>query len=176
MAFIGQLTGKKYESLEAMLYEERREAMRRAKPDEAEKAFADVPTEKLKAILTAAQMGMDDTRIANERSKVDVTVWLNLHPEYVNSDRNSNLMRHELGGSINPTVAELEEAFQSLLPTGLLELNQAVLAKQEKAAMQDRANKIAENGGPLGRHTEEEMEKMSLHELRLRANGVFISR
>lgn len=156
-----------------MLYEERREAMRRA-PDEMEKEFADVPTEKLKAILIAAQMETDK-RLDAERSKVDVTVWLNLHPEYINSDRNRALMRHELGGAINPTVAELEEAYQALRGSNVLELNKAELAKQEKQATKDRSTQIKEDGGPLASpYSEDDLYSMPMETLPVLGNGGFI--
>jgi hypothetical protein len=165
MPFIGQLTGKQYDTFEHMLYEERKEAMRRAKPDEIEREFADVPPEKLKAICTAAQMETEGRFEDRARSNADVTIWLNQHPEYVNNDFNKKLMEHQMGVK-NPNFQELEVAYQQLRGSNLLQLDQAELVKQEAKSGKERAKQIR-----MTPYTEEELEAMPLDQLRSVCNG-----
>src|SRR5690349_13091201 len=102
MPFIGQLTGKQYETFELMLHEERKEAMRRATRSEREREFADVPLEKLRAICIAAQIEQEGGTEDRARAAADATIWLNNHPEYINNDFNKKLMLHQIGRA-NPT-------------------------------------------------------------------------
>src|SRR6185437_1359517 len=165
MPYIGQLTGKQYETFEAMLYEERKEAMRRAKPDEIEREFADVPLEKLKAICIAAQMETEGRSEDRVRSNADITVWLNLHPEYINNDHNKKLILHQIGHA-NPTFQEMDVAYQQLRASDLLQLDQAEVVKQEAKAGKERARQIRTTP-----YTEAELEAMPLDQLRSVCNG-----
>jgi len=165
MAFIGQLTGKQYETFEHMLYEERKEAMRRAKPDEIEREFADVPLEKLKAICNAAQMETEGRTEDRARSNADVTIWLNQHPEYINNDHNKKLMLHEIGRA-NPTFQEMEFGYQQLREADLLQLDRAEVVKQEAKNSKERAKQTRTTP-----YTEAELEAMSLDQLRSVCNS-----
>ncbi len=167
MAFIGQLTGKQYESFEAMVYEERREAMRRSNNSEVGKEYANITLDQLKAICIDAQIIQEGRSGPEaERAKHDATVWLSLHPEYINNDYNKKLMEHEMG-VINPTIQDLENAYQALRASDLLQLDQAEIVKQEQQAANQRAKGIKKAGGPLApMHTEDEMYSMSLEDLR----------
>src|SRR6185437_14433920 len=165
MPYIGQLTGKQYETFEAMLYEERKEAMRRANPDEIEREFADVPLEKLKAICIAAQMETEGRSDDRARSNADVTVWLNQHPEYINNDHNRTLMEHQMGVK-NPNFQDLEVAYQQLRSSDLLQLDQAEVVKQEAKAGKERARQVRTTA-----YTEAELEAMPLDQLRNVCNG-----
>ena len=165
MPFIGQLTGKQYETFEHMLYEERKEAMRRAKPDEIEREFADVPLEKLKAICNAAQMATEGRTVDRARSNADVTIWLNQHSEYINNDHNKKLLLHQIGRA-NPTFQELEVAYQQLREADLLQLDQAELVKQDAKSGEQRARQIRK-----AQYTEAELDAMPLDQLRSVCNS-----
>lgn len=166
MAYIGQLTGKQYETFEAMLYEERKEAMRRAAPLEKAREYADIPLEKLKAICTDAQIEMEGGTEDRARAVADATVFVNMHPEYINNEHNKKLMLHQVGRA-NPSFKELEVAYQQLRASDLLQLDRAEVVKEEAKADLERARGIRTTP-----YSEEELEAMPLDQLRSVCNGV----
>jgi hypothetical protein len=65
-----------------------------------------------------------------------------------------------------PTLSDLEEAYTALRAAGLLQLNQAVIQKQRKGEIADRAKEIeAQRTLP----DEEELYALPLDEIRRRA-------
>lgn len=165
MPYIGQLTGKQYETFEAMIYEERKEAMRRAAPLERGREYADVSREKLRAILNDAQIEAEGGTEDRARAVADATLFLNQHPEYINNDHNKKLMLHQVGRA-NPTFQELEVAYKELRAADLLQLDRAEVVKQEAKAGKERAKQIRTTP-----YTEEELEAMPLDQLRSICNG-----
>ena len=76
------------------------------------------------------------------RAKQDVDTFLAAHPEYKDCPSNSKLMNAALkliGVSINPTVDQLETAYESFRSSDALLLNKDVVARQAKEAAQQRA-------------------------------------
>jgi hypothetical protein len=110
------------------------------------------------------------TRNDGFRSRQDVAAFHVLHPEYRDDvEANTVLMNHELkrmGVPINPTIEQLETAYYSLRASGVLTLNQAVVAKQEKEAAKERAA-AHRNSEP----TLEELYSMPMEDLRRLGNS-----
>lgn len=175
MAFIGQISGRHYNGYEEMVAGERLAAARQNASiiDEADKAINAVPIETLRIIAERAAIA-DDHAAGGNRSRKDVATWGALHPEWKDTPRNVKLMNHELerqGVLINPTVAELETAYNSLTKNELLDLNEKKLREREQKATQQRANQIQEDGGPLAPiYSEQELNEMPLEELRRLSN------
>jgi hypothetical protein len=63
------------------------------------------------------------------------------HPEYIDTKANAALMQHEMNRMFGPglhTLEQFETAYESLCASNFLKLNQAEVAKQEKAADKQR--------------------------------------
>ena len=111
------------------------------------------------------------TRVDGFRAREDVNAFLALHPEYKDTPANAALMNHELkrmGVTINPTLEQNDAAYRSLRESNFLDLDKKVLAKQEAEAAKQRAEDFKNRHV----HTEDEMNAMSMDELRMRGNGV----
>jgi ribosomal protein L14E/L6E/L27E len=138
----------------------------------------------IKARLTATELDQEDfanwspekirkfeeqrlNEIANtnegQRGKQDVGTFLAAHPEYKDCPTNSKLMNAALnlmGVSFNPTVDQLETAYDSFRSNGLLVLDKAEVARQTAEAAKQRADAHKKS-----KHTEEEMYAMDLDTL-----------
>jgi hypothetical protein len=178
--FYGPLTGKWYDSLEAMHHYETREAMHR-NVDPADILLAGLTPEQIRAL--------DERARKSEQEKVnvllmgkDLLTFKDLHPEYMdgNDPAGDANMKAMVGffvarGIKHPTLPELEDAYESLTARGLLQLNQAELNRQVKAESQERARRIQARGGVAAvaantpTESEEELERMPLEEIRRRA-------
>lgn len=165
--FYGRLTGKTYESLEAMRHHERLEAMRRNVPTDEEAAFEALPAEKVREhIERAMQSEKEKTELF--MSSIDLQTFFELHPEYKDCQENSSPMVSFLRakGIPRPTLSDLEDAYNNLRAAGLLQLNRAAIQKQQKAEIQQRARGI-EDQRTLP--DEDELYSMPLEEIRRRA-------
>jgi hypothetical protein len=165
--FYGRLTGKTYETVEAMRHHERLEAMRRNVPTDEEAAFEAMPAEKLRGFIERA-MQSDQEKTDLMMSGIDLQTFFELHPEYVDCQANTSPMVSfvRARGIKAPTLSDLEEAYAALRASGLLQLNQAVLQKQRKGEIADRAKEIeAQRTLP----DEEELYALPLDEIRRRA-------
>jgi hypothetical protein len=179
--FYGPLTGKTYDSLEAMHHYETREAMHRNVD----------PTDILLEGLSPEQIAALDQRVRQteqvelERSapSIDTATFLELHPEFADCDANSEELKRFLfargqwnpEGTRWPTLYQLEDAFKTLKATGVLKFNQDELNRQAKEQAQERARQIQARGGVAAAaantptESEEELETMPLEEIRRRA-------
>jgi hypothetical protein len=165
--FKGKLTGKTYDSLEAMRHCERLEAMRRAVPTEDEAAFDDLPAEKIKELFArAAKSEQEKADLA--MSGIDLQTFFELNPAYVDCQQNTTPIVSFLRarGIKAPTLSDMQDAYDSLKAAGLLVLNQAVLQKQRKGEIADRAKEIeAARALP----DDDELYSLLLEEVRRRA-------
>ena len=116
----------------------------------------------------------EDQRITTNKASADE--FMLLHPEYLDTPKNAKLMNETLitlfgVGAYN--VAQFEQASSVLRPTGVLELDQAEIVKQQqkavdaqrKAAIKSRADARAKVFNPNTSY-----DNLSLEELRSRAN------
>lgn len=111
----------------------------------------------------------DQEKQAQAESLENAATFVELHPEYLKTPANSALMQHELAtmGIENPTVQDLERAYEQLRASNFLKLSQTELSRQQKAAAQDRANTIRNEA-----FNEEDAYGLDLDEVRRRANAV----
>jgi hypothetical protein len=110
-------------------------------------------------------------------SKRELDVWVKTKPEYKDHPSNARQLLNQcktLFGTLTPSMWQAEEAYQSLAGTGLLDINQEQLARQQEKRDEKQAQDILEAGGVFvyGQPTEAEMYEMPLDELRRRSNGV----
>ena len=179
--YYGPLTGKYYDSVEAMHHYETREAMHR-NLDPTEILLEGLTTEQIAALDKRARQ-TEQVKLDHATSGVNTATFLELHPEYVDCDHNSEEMKRCLyarghwnpEGTKWPTLPQWESAFESLKAVGVLKLNQAELQRQAKGDAQERARQIQARGGVaaaaanMPTESEEELETMPLEEVRRRA-------
>jgi hypothetical protein len=90
------------------------------------------------------------------------------HPEYVDNEANAKLMQHELFnrfGAGRHSLEQFEQAYEALRASNFLKLNQAEVARQQKAAAKQR---YEAQRAPSVEPSIEEIESMSLEEIRMR--------
>jgi hypothetical protein len=173
--YVGTLTKQEFYSLDDMLVAERQAALTVAPPSEEELEFQHLPNEQvlpmLKQLEHAEQHKGDGPQTAS-----NADAWLTTPSglTFVDNDRNGHLMSLQLktNGVIEgvATIAEFEQAYQDLRPSGLLSLNQKQLAKQQGKELQQRAaDALAEVRGNT--FSEDEAYTMDLEELKKRANA-----
>lgn len=174
MAFIGQLTGKVYDSKEAMLHYERLEARRRAPRNPADELLDKLTPEQIRELDTRARLS-DEQKTLQQQMGVDLQVFLDEHPEYLDCPENSGAMKFYLEGrGVNTqsgTVSyyEIEQAYRDLRAGGFLTLKQDVVRQQEAQRVRERGAAIKAQSTPFN---EDAAYEMSLDELRQRASGV----
>jgi hypothetical protein len=100
--------------------------------------------------------------------------FLALHKEFVDIDSNGQTMNRTLEalyGDRVYTVAEFEKAYAVCCANNSLELDQALIVKQQQAAANQRAKTAREQHAAATRvFSEDEKENMSLEELRATEN------
>jgi hypothetical protein len=151
------------------------------------------PTEMLLEGLTTDQIAALDKRVRQTEqaqldrsaSSVDTATFLELHPEFVDCDANSEELKRCLfargqwnpEGTRFPTLYQIEDAFKTLKAAGVLKLNQAELQRQAKGEAQERARQIRARGGVaavaanMPTESEEELYELPMPELRRRSAG-----
>ncbi len=179
--YYGPLTGKYYDSLEAMHHYETREAMHR-NVDPTEILLEGLTTDQIAALDKRARQG-EQAQLDRSASFVDTATFLELHPEFADCDANSEELKRWLyargqwnpEGTRFPTLRELEDAFKNLKAAGVLKLNQAELNRQAKEQAQERARQIRARGGVAAvaantpTESDDELETMPLEEIRRKA-------
>jgi len=180
--FYGPLTGKTYDSLEAMHHYETREAMHRGGVDPTDILLDGLSPEQIAALDKRVRTS-EQAQLERSASSIDTATFLELHPEFADCDANSEELKRCLfargqwnpEGTRFPTLYELEDAFKTLKAAGVLKLNQAELNRQAKERAQERARQIRARGGVaavaanMPTESENELYEMPLDELRRRA-------
>jgi hypothetical protein len=123
--------------------------------------------EQIKQLVEEAQAA-DETRATNKRNADDFCA---LHPEFLDHDRNGAQFNATLdamfGTNIAYTLDQFERAYAVCCANNSLELDRAVLAKQEDAAAKERAKAArARRAAETRVFSEAELESMSLEDLR----------
>lgn len=164
----GKVTGVEYPTLEMMLEAERLEIMRRSGPDGRRDLNSISPAE-LRDFINSEAMSNQE-REARAHSQACADGFSQIHPEYVDNDRNAATLTHACGllGIKNPNLVQLEEVFERCKAQGLLELNQKVLNEQFAHNTRTYAEDLkAATTVP----SEDELYQMPMEELRRRAGG-----
>jgi hypothetical protein len=181
--YFGPLTGKYYDSLEAMHHYELREAQHRG-VDPTEMLLEGLTTDQIAALDKRVRQG-EQVQVDRSASSVDTATFLELHPEFVDCDANSEELKRCLyargqwnpDGTKFPTLYQIEDAFKTLKAAGVLKLNQAELQRQAKGEAQERARQIRARGGVaavaanMPTESEEELYELPMPELRRRSAG-----
>jgi hypothetical protein len=173
MAFVGQLTGKAYDSKEAMLHYERLEARRRAPRNPADELLDRLTPEQIRELDTRSRLS-DEQKVLQQQTGVDLQVFFAEHPEYDDCPENAGAMKFYLEGrGINTQSGlvnyhQIEQAYRELCEGGFLKLKKDVLRQQEAQTVRNRGAAIKAQRTPFD---EDAAYEMSMDELRQRASG-----
>lgn len=128
--------------------------------------------EQIKQAFEEAQR--EDQRVTTNKGNADE--FLLLHPEFLDTNKNAQLMNETLStmfGVDSYNVAQFEQAYAVLRPTGVLELDKALIARQQQeAADAQRRATIKRRNDAAARafNPNTDYENLSLEEIRNRAN------
>lgn len=111
-----------------------------------------------------------------QASASDMDIWVKTHPEFRDTPLNARQLLNQtrsLFGTTSPTLEQAEAAYESLQGTGLLDINQAELARQKDKRDTQRAKEINDAGGIYAANhpSESEMYSMDMDELRRLGNN-----
>jgi hypothetical protein len=180
--FIGSLTQREYDSLDAMIAQERQAAIEQQgseKQTDLERAFDALPIEEQQQVLRNAEK-QSQAVLDGQVTQQNADSWLTLHPEFRDDTANAKLMREQLllNGVVNrpTTIEDYEIANRQLVAAGLVRQNPAALRKQQAQEVLDRANHAVKTSVAFDKTTEQEMYELPLDEVRRRANGNFSGR
>lgn len=170
--YYGELTGKNYDSVEALRHYEGLEAMRRNAPSKEEEAVETMTPEELRSGIERL-MRSEQQKVAQVQASIDLAAFLQSHPEYEDSDQNGAALRRCLIGMgvqdlTTVNFYQVEEAFNRLSQTGELKLNAGAVKKQVERAVSNRVKEIEQERNVNW----DELYSMPLDELRRRASGV----
>lgn len=177
--FKGAITKRNYDSLDAMIAQERQATIEQqgaGKQADIERAFDGLPIEDQKQMLREAEK-QSHTNADAKISQQNADSWLTLHPEYRDDTANGKLMREQLilNGVTDRavTVNDYEWANRQLVSAGLLRQNPAALKKQQAQEVLDRAERAVKTSAAFDTTSEDAMYELPLDEVRRRANGNF---
>jgi hypothetical protein len=141
----GNLTGHTFDSMEAMLYYEKRAAQAAHA-----KAAAPSPLDKLSTdqvrLVTEAFVGAIAEAEKHTSFNDEADIFLLRHPEFVNSQSNGTKMVTALtlmGKQHTATAHDMELAYETLRDANALELNEKALQQQRQAALEERTKEPA---------------------------------
>jgi len=161
---------KTFDSEQAARHYELRELQSRTRRTPEQEEAENLKPEVIRALY-------DNEMVSHARKEAfisceqDVFAFHEMHPEYIDSDANSAQMCHYFTsrGIESPSLEQLESAYESLRDAGLIGLNRAEVAKQQKQKVRQRVEKIVKRRA--SEPTLEEMEAMPLNELAARARN-----
>jgi hypothetical protein len=170
----GRLTGHVFDSEEALIHYEKREALKaQARVPQQSDLLRRFSTADLKTMAEAyAHQAAENARQTSISDEADV--FLMRHPEFINNPTNGTKMitaLQVLGRQHTGTVEDLELVYQTLCDAGALELDGNALAQQRRAALEERA---ANEPPPFDGLTEEQLYELPMAELERRANKAFL--
>jgi hypothetical protein len=118
-------------------------------------------------------MASETEKAKTEQFHKDVETFRHMNAAYLDSDFNKNAMVHHwthvLGVTI-PTLAEIEETYFALRESGVLQLNQKAVAKENQEEVLRRAAEYREQR-EAAEFNEADAYTMSLEELEARCRG-----
>ena len=144
-------------------------------PYENHDAVPELSAEQVKQAYEQALAENQQHQMTLERA-ADADAWKSEHPEYVDSNENASLMRHQLltmFGDTQWSFEQFDAAFEALCASNFLKIDQKELVKKLRAAEAQRAKaarrRIAEQ---TARNFNENADysDLSLEEIKRRAN------
>lgn len=164
------LTDKTFDSREAAAHYDEIAARTAHAATQQESELDNLTAEQVKLV---AQAMISATADHGRQTSIDddASVFLTMHPEYVNNSANGGKMKAALiakGRLQYATVHDLNEVYSELREAGTLELNQKVLDEQNRQDVLARAKELSQ---PFD---EQEAYNLPMHELKRRANGNYL--
>jgi tRNA A58 N-methylase Trm61 len=128
--------------------------------------FENLSAEQIKKLVERAARS-DKQNADSARSQEAGNVFVELHPEFVDTQKNAKQVRAHCTamGIAYPTLDDLERAYEALKSVGLVDLNQKELIAQQQRATKEAANGVREN-----QFDEADAYTLPLEEVRRRAN------
>jgi len=164
----GKLTQHLFDSPEAMLYYEKQEAMKAQARAQQSNPLERLSTGEIRVLTEAFVHQIAEAERQTSMSD-EADAFLLRHPEFRNTPVNGGKIMAALtmmGKQHTATLADMEEAYGILREANSLELDQAELARQRQAAIEERANQPAHAG-----YSEDELYKMPFSQLERLAKG-----
>jgi len=113
--------------------------------NEEEAAFDKLPAAEVRRVVERAMTSVDELQRVDEYHEKTEKTFRQLYPSYLNNEHNAKAMKYHwqnvLGTEV-PTLEQMEESFFALRDAGMLQLNQAAVAKEDAARIQQRAEEI----------------------------------
>jgi hypothetical protein len=181
--FRGAITQRDYDSLDGLISNERAASIRMLgteKKTDQELAVEQLSAEDIRQMIRKGEK--QHQAIADGKvSTANADAWIVLHPEFRDDTANGKrlALQLHLNGVVNRPIeiSDYELAHRQLLAQGEVRQNPAQLRKQEAQAVLDRAQAATNEPGSVFDNTSiEEMESMSMDELRKRAEKQLASR
>lgn len=167
--FKGHFTGKTFDSVETLVLQERDAALKSMKVSQEESDLEKLPLEQIKELVKGREH-TEQRKVASLKSTRAGDAFVLTTPAYRDTEHNAKLMLQQLATNgvteSAATIPDYYKAYEQLLPSGLLSLNQVALKKQYQEELRAEA---AEALKP--ELTEEEMEALPFEELEKRARG-----
>jgi hypothetical protein len=167
--FTGTFSKKTFGNIEELVLNERAAALQSMSVSEEEMALEQLPLDQFKDVVNKRERE-EQRKVDGYKTGIAGDAWLTQHPEFKDSQYNARLMRQQLAtnGVLEgaATIPDYQRAYQQLLTSGLLSLNQAEVKKQHQEELRQVA---AEALKP--ELTEEEMYLLPLEEVEKRARG-----
>lgn len=138
-----ELTGKTYDSRQALIAEETAERMRRYQPTEEEKLMESLSLDQVKVLGRKIEED-ERKKEADDYEFSNAVVFAELNPAFVQCPANAKQMEHWLRsrGIQEATVERLEEGYRELKAAGLLQINAQVEQQQRRDQLKQRAEEI----------------------------------
>jgi hypothetical protein len=165
----GKLTQHVFDSPEAMVHYERQESQKALARAQQSNPLDRLSTGEIRLLTEAFCSSIAEGERQNSVSD-EADAFLLRHPEFINSPVNGGKLMAVLvaqGKQHTASLTDMEDAYRILRDANSLELDQAELARQRQAAIEERANQPAHAGG----YSEAELYEMPFGQLERLAKG-----
>jgi hypothetical protein len=172
-SYRGIFSNRTFNSVDELIMAERQAAIQQVTPSTDEEiAFNNLPLEEVQATLKQLEKE-ERLKALVPKTQHNADVWVTAHPEYRDgSTRNARLMAKQLAlnGVVETeaTFDDYEKAFNQLSKSGLLNVDQKVVTRQQNEALKKEADALRNAVTP----SEQELYEMPMEHLRMLADGV----
>jgi hypothetical protein len=167
--FTGIFSKKTFGNVDELVLNERHAALQSMSVSEEEIALEQLPLDQFKDVVKSRERE-EQRKVDGYKTGIAGDAWLTQHPEFKDNRFNARLMRQQLAtnGVLEgaATIPDYQRAYQQLLTSGLLSLNQTEVNKQHQESLRQEASEALKP-----ELTEEEMEALPFEELEKRARG-----
>jgi hypothetical protein len=168
--FTGTFSKKTFSNVEELILNERAAALQSMSPTEEELALEGLPLDQFKELVNKREHAEQQRVNSLKRTRAG-DAWVLATPVYRDIAQNAHLMLQQMAANGvsegAATIRDYQVAYEQLFPTGLLDLNQVALEKQQQEELMQEATEAL-----TPELTEEEMYDLPMEELEKRARLV----